>query len=684
MNGKDLLTELGNISHKYYEEAENGTLSSHRGAKPHTLRRPLLVAALIAVMLLLVGCAVVYALRLQDMSIGQETYTQTFDESGKYLEEPVEKTRDILTMYGHSGDAIQQALTEWYEFLNTYDPDGKYSTNDPDLEEIPDQYEYIYSCYTQEMVDKVDEIAEKYGLKLLETRVPFQSYQGHIFLRETGISSLLRPDAEATTSAMAGMLYLPENFNMHFDLKMEGMTSVYADFAYTHRDYFPRDISGGGGLDLSDYEQWDHTAPDGRQLLLARSRKGHGIIIAETETAMINISISGNFSGSSYPKEDEIISREDLARIADVFDYSIRPQPVDLITVEAALAEAEADYQAQNAYTPPTFADFGDFLQKNYRIYDDNLQYSFYDLTGDGEEDLLIGKNGMFDMVAYLRDGEVYREGYGETYVCEDGILEIYSAFEIYETHDYVIPNFNPAPDETDLMWEILQILKRTEDQWTVTLPNDFNSAKEITPKEAQSVMDQYPRVELNWKPLVEYPLNDAGKTLGDYQKEQDVRVSDAELKQIYIDYMKALIDEDRMHYSHFRILDINGDGVDDLLLKGEDDAFIGATDYYWIALTYRYGYIEGFAWDFYLCENNVLENVSKRGEYGVEIIGHQFQRCTNFEIELLEFAAYNKATDSWQSDWYDTPMDTTVAEAILAQYPRIDQGMRPISELLN
>ena len=107
MNGKDLLISLGNINPRYYEEAENDMLSS--GQPRRTLRRPLLVAALIAVMLLLVGCAVVYALRLQDMSIGQETYTQTFDEQGKYLEEPVERTRDILPLFGHNGDNIQKA-----------------------------------------------------------------------------------------------------------------------------------------------------------------------------------------------------------------------------------------------------------------------------------------------------------------------------------------------------------------------------------------------------------------------------------------------------------------------------------------------------------------------------------------------------------------------------------------------
>lgn len=89
------------------------------------------------------------------------------------------------------------------------------------------------------------------------------------------------------------------------------------------------------------------------------------------------------------------------------------------------------------------------------------------------------------------------------------------------------------------------------------------------------------------------------------------------------------------VHYSHYRILDINGDGVNDMLLKGEDNSLIGNTDYYWIALTYRYGHIEGIVSDFYLCEDSVLEKVKTRhaGGFGVEKNGHQFMRC----IGLLE-----------------------------------------------
>lgn len=103
---------------------------------------------------------------------------------GKAID-PVEKSLDIITPYGRSGDAIQQALKEWYEFQESYDPDYLLATNEPDIPGIPNQYEYTYSCYTQEMVDKVDEIAAKYNLKLLDEWIPFQRYQSDIFLEET-------------------------------------------------------------------------------------------------------------------------------------------------------------------------------------------------------------------------------------------------------------------------------------------------------------------------------------------------------------------------------------------------------------------------------------------------------------------------------------------------------------------
>ena len=681
MNGKDLLIGLGDISQKYYQEAEQDVaVSGHR-----RLKRPLLVAAIIALTLALVGCAVVYALRLQDMSIGKETYTQTFDEAGKYLEEPVEKTRDIITIYGHSGDPIQKALTEWFEFLNTYDPDGKLMDNNPDHEEIPNQYEYTYSCYTADMVAKVDEIAEKYDLKLLEEPIVFQAWEGDLFLEESGIGSLVRPDNGGEMTRISGTCYPPYNFNMDIEFKADTLeTKLWATVVYSRKDYLPSAFPGA--MDLDQFEQWDYTAPDGTKLLLARSKKGSAYIIAELENAMLVYSIDGNFARGNYPTEEEIITKEQLELAADVFDYSIQPQLMDIDAVKQKIAEAEEAHYAAQAYVPETYGSFGEYIKSNYYIYDDDLQYLFYDMTGDGEAELLIGRNGYYDRWITIRDGQTMDKHTGAIYLCEGGIIEYYYGDDLdgtFETHHYAKPLSETAIDDIELEWKTITVLKRMRNQWTqgdVDLPY-YNP--EITEAEAKAIIAQYPRLELDWQPLMEFPLDENGYTFGDYLKDKDVRVSDEELLEIYRDRLNGMQD---MYYSHYRILDINGDGVKDLLLKGEDDSLVGKTDFYWTALTYRYGTIKKIAADFYLCEDGVLEKVSTRHDYpGIEINGHWFMRISEFEEDRFAFVAYNKATASWQGDWYNNiPMTEEEANAILSQYPRVDQGMRPIEELLN
>lgn len=665
MTGKDLLTAMSGIDGRYIEEAAPAA-----APKTRSLRRPLLVAAAIAAALLLVGCGIVYALRLQDMSIGKASYTQRFDDKGKAID-PVEKSLDIITPYGRSGDAIQQALKEWYEFQESYDPDGALLTDEPDIPDIPNQYEYTYSCYTQEMVDKVNEIAAKYDLKLLKEWIPFQRYQSDIFLEETGIQSLLLPDSGAQITGMAGMLYLPYNFSMEFELVTENAGKLMTSYGYARKDYFPS--ASAGGMDIDAYEQWDHTTPGGTKLLLALNSKGQGEIIAEQENAMIMISIDGNrsLSHSRYPDASEVMTKAELESIADQFDYSVQPKEVDRAVVEEKLAAAEEAYQAEHAYVPETYTDFSEYLKKNVYIPDESRQYSFYDLTGDGVDELLLGQDGAFFYWLSMENGEVVENVYGDTYLCKGNILEQYVAPDMYgdiERHAYSKPENGGYGDK-------IVAVERVGNQWYRSYDIYERDKTEISHDEAAAIMAKYPRLQLDWKPLMDYPLDESGLTLGSYLKAKDVQPSDDELLRAYKDYAG----KQDSFYTHYRLMDINGDGVKDLLLSGDGER-------YWDIWTYRYGNLIPLAtMDFYLCEDNVMERVELfHKEAGVEIEGTSFFRCNGFQQEMLDFAAYNKATASWQSDYFGTPMSEADAKAILARYSRVDQGMQPISQLLN
>lgn len=665
MTGKDMLTAMSGIDGRYIEEAAPAAAPKRR-----SLRRPLLVAAAIAAALLLVGCGIVYALRLQDMSIGKATYTQRFDDKGKAID-PVEKSLDIITPYGRSGDAIQQALKEWYEFQESYDQDHALMTNEPDIPSIPNQYEYTYSCYTQEMVDKVDEIAAKYNLKLLDEWIPFQRYQSDIFLEETGIRSLLLPDSGAQITGMVGMLYPPYNFSMEFNLVTENAGTLMTSYGYARKDYFPRAFPGG--VDIDAYEQWDHTAPGGTKLLLALDGKGQGEIIAEQENAMIMISIDGNraTSHTNYPDASEVMTKAELESIADQFDYSIQPKEVNRAVVEEKLAVAEEAYQAEHAYVPETYADFSDYLKKSVYIPDESRQYAFSDLTGDGVDELLLGRNGAFSYWLSMENGEVVDNVYADTYLCKGNILELYQAPDMYwdiERHTYVKPENGGYGNK-------IVAVERVGNQWYRSYDIYERDKTEISQDEAAAIMAKYPRIQLDWKPLMDYPLDESGLTLGSYLKAKDVQPSDDELLRIYKDCLSR---QDSI-YTHYRIMDINGDGVKDLLRSGDGDQ-------YWDIVTYRYGNLQLLpTMGFYLCENNVMEQIELfNKEEGVEIEGTSFFRCNGFQQEMLDFAAYNKATASWQSDYIGTPMSEADAKAILAKYSRVDQGMQPISQLLN
>ena len=161
------------------------------------------------------------------------------------------------------------------------------------------------------------------------------------------------------------------------------------------------------------------------------------------------------------------MTREELEAAAAVFDYKIQPQILDRSAVKKLLDESQAAYDAENAYEPETFGSYSEYLKKTFVVPDDDLQYTFQDLDNDGSEELLIGRNGGISYWVSLRNGEIQEKCYDELYLCEGGVIENYTAYEIYETHSYYHQSNDPQengliPEEGGLILSI----RRERDQW--------------------------------------------------------------------------------------------------------------------------------------------------------------------------------------------------------------------------
>lgn len=338
MNGKDIFKGLRYIDDDIIEEAEFGMFpakTSHR-----TIRRPILVAAIIALTLLLVGCAVVYVLSMKEINIGQQqAYQDVFEydpESGQavaYLgQETV--TEEVLTLAGLKGSPNYQAAQEWFAFKQTYDPNGEIKASVwKDLPEFPEEYAY-YDIYTQEMKDKLDEILDKYNLNLIGRTVPFRTEE--LTLKALGIENIAVSGSNVIMELDYAAYQECGNLNMDFNFILPGTAEkpeleTRCHIYYTHKDAFTDDVIALG--EIETWKEWNYTTASGDEVLIFRSPEDwRGYIFCDMPNYTVTLRYT--FIDEQYTTditgktthEQEFMTDQQIERLADAVDFSIEPQ----------------------------------------------------------------------------------------------------------------------------------------------------------------------------------------------------------------------------------------------------------------------------------------------------------------------------------------------------------------------
>lgn len=388
MNSMELLEAMGSIRDQYI-------LSAHEERKVRrlTLKRGWLMAAILALMLLLVGCVAVI-LGLQELKIGEFLYSNGGGRG------------ELISLEGYVGSPGYQANLEWQAFLDSYDQDQNLmNLADYDDYIVPEEYEGYY-VYTEEMVQKLDAICEKYGLKLDKKCYMNADYAE--IMDAVGAGSLYT-EGTAETDHYAGMYYA--NGSFYFSAETT-MTAEGAPWEYlVSYEYLcnVKDTFGGNALNVGEigqYQQWNYTTENGAQVLLALSDE-KALILADRENCFIALNILNPRVGDVVNGEQRM-DPEALEAFADCFDFSYTPQPVDtaLADQREAARQAALDARVEEVQQEERRDNYADFIFE-FRGTDENVAYSLLDFDGNGVEELAYSYSGEFMFLYTIADGYV-------------------------------------------------------------------------------------------------------------------------------------------------------------------------------------------------------------------------------------------------------------------------------------
>lgn len=533
MNGKEIFFGLTDVGDDLIEKAEHGQFSSDAKFSGETnrikrTRKPLLIAAIVALMVLLMGCAVLL-LHLEDLRVGEETYVDgmRYAQDGSKIPE-TEKVRHFISIGGAEGSKNYQALKEWMEFKQSYDPDGSRWSENSGFEK-PAQYNNYVDAYSQEMLDKIDELCQKYDLKLEGAAVIFQGGDGDLFAQVLGIDSVVNGEQYLQAEFGGARVAESGNFNAAYQATLKN-PETQQEYTFTLiYDYRSKDCFSSGYLMIEDgenVEQWNHKLPDGTDVLIASDKGGDAYLLIDREDAFIDITIRN--VGWNWDSPGDVMSHRDMELIAESLDFSLKPQRIENI---AQLQESiEGRYQApptedpeeaaerQRVYEENEFHDnysdlicqirdnesyFTDHCNVAYENFWDTMDYTLRDVTGDGEDELILGRDGHIHEIWTLQSGRTIRIAscYYEGYLCEGNIFEQYIFLDGRPYHHYAhIEEDIRACDWKDVEYD-------PHDGWVLIEGNGTNRTL-ISEEQAMEIIDSYVRIPLEMESVKTFPLN--------------------------------------------------------------------------------------------------------------------------------------------------------------------------------
>ena len=678
MNAMDILTGLNDVRDRYIVDTaafRQATLKKRQLPR----KRLWLIAAIVALALLLVGCAALYVLHLQDMAFGEAQRTGSSESWFK------------LSLQGVEGTPGYLAQKEWHEWLETYDPNDEiYHSEEAFSEDFGAEYE-AYLLYTRAMKDKLDEICAKYRLNLLGKM--HRDPDPEAACQALGIRGILRVPAETD---LAFRYYADGSFTAEGTVTLTGPDAVWPysevlSFSAFRKDSF-NDVYSM--IPKENFTEWNYRTSYGADVLIVSvegtedgTRVSGASLFADGGDYMIHLNLT---------EYDRAWTKEALESYAEAFDFTVQPQEVSpeaLAQTDARQAAYDKAWAEQYQKRLHGYAELGyDSRIKDWltiSTHPDQLGFCLTDLNGDGVEELLLGENG-YIQEAYRKteDGTqrimppavMYYGAFLESnrylsditsdyslhpsymYLCQDNILAYVFVAQGSTAYHFAKPENGEYVWDKCVFYSTIEYYR--EHPWNLYEDGPGSNTIPITEEEFNAIIRSYTRVPVTLTPISQYPL-DASSAVS--VGEDTVYTSfDALLTDL-----SGLADAQDWHYC---FIDLDGDGQDEFFLSHRDWNGLLAMKGGQVKLLECGRNISicqgGFAYT-----RQYLDGNSATGFYKVE----------HGDAILVDYLRYDTGTNA-ESPWFCSPdgQDDTLRpipqaeyEAIQAKYAPLELDMR-------
>ena len=342
MNGQEIFLGLSYISRKYIEEAETETVSGGRG-KAHRIRRPFLLAAVIALLLLLVGCAAVYVLKMEHVKISSGTDQRDYSlVDGVYVKDPHTVDTTTLSMAGLKGSNAYKACADFYAYETELRASASASGD--------------WTGYDDAINAKAQELAEQYGLKPEGQPLTFRTTRN--LCDALGVERFVRNSQDVSIDVDQGFCRDSGNFFVLLRFAFpedQGYEVTYTSGAlyWNRQDTFSREY-----FTLEDRGDWverNYTTSAGNTVLILTSpSQERGYIICDRGDALMTVWLDVNpelLSEDAGMVSAEYLHMTDkqLDIVADALDFAIQPNVPTQADVDAQAAPPQE--ATQNGYT---------------------------------------------------------------------------------------------------------------------------------------------------------------------------------------------------------------------------------------------------------------------------------------------------------------------------------------------